>query len=153
MKRRFPKGTPFWERVNKDAPNGCWEWMGARSSAGYGQVRVQGKLNYAHRWALRLVGRDPAASEVVCHTCDNPPCVNPEHLFTGTVKDNAVDAANKGRTTQGERNIHAKLTDEQVLEIRERHASGEHRREIAQAFGISADSVNRIASRRTWAHV
>jgi hypothetical protein len=150
---RFKRGTPFWDRVSKGGVDDCWEWQGARSSAGYGQIRIDGTLHYAHRLALHLTGNTPEDGQVVCHTCDNPPCVNPAHLFPGTVADNAVDASNKGRTTWGEKNVHAKLTADQVLAIRRRHSKGDGRQEIAKNYGISVDQVSRITSGRSWRHV
>ncbi len=152
---RFRRGTPFWDRVDKRGAEECWEWLGARSSAGYGQIRIDGSLRYAHRHALALVGRAAGPGEVVCHHCDNPPCCNPAHLFVGTARDNAKDAAAKGRVhrSRGELSGKAKLTTPNVVEIRDLHARGVQRRDIAERFGIAAATVTSIVARKRWAHV
>lgn len=150
---RFRRGTPFWNRVDRRGPDDCWEWLGARSSAGYGQIRLNGTLVYAHRHALSLDGRPPSSDQLVCHVCDNPPCCNPAHLFAGTPGDNSRDAATKGRTTLGERNVWAKLTAADVLMIRKRSEAGEGRQSLASAYGVSPDSISRVTARRTWKHV
>lgn len=84
----------FWSRVEKSAE--CWEWCGARDKNGYGLFKVGGRMRRAHRLALAATGV-PIDGFYVCHRCDNPPCVNPEHLFLGTAQDNANDRDRKGR--------------------------------------------------------
>lgn len=91
----------FWARVDRSAgPEACWPWLGASSGAGYGVVQKPGDRTQhgTHRIALVLrLGRDLAPGELACHHCDNPPCCNPDHLFPGSVADNARDASAKGR--------------------------------------------------------
>lgn len=88
----------FWSKVAIAGPNECWEWGGSRSAAGYGSFSYGGKRWVASRYSLALsLGRDIRAGYCACHSCDNPPCVNPKHLWEGTTRDNAKDAASKGR--------------------------------------------------------
>lgn len=87
-------GNGFWDRTTR-MPNGCWEWHGARNDRGYGTVT---KNVRAHRYAYELLGGPIPEGMCVCHTCDNPPCINPAHLFLGTIGENNRDRHAKGRT-------------------------------------------------------
>lgn len=90
-------GERFDAKVDKSGPGGCWVWTGKRSREGYGRFSLDGRLVNAHRWSWeRAVGPIPNGL-LVCHHCDNPPCVNPEHLFVGTIQDNTRDMLAKGR--------------------------------------------------------
>jgi hypothetical protein len=86
-----------------DAATGCWEWQGRKNDNGYGMLTVDGVETYAHRHFFALEHGPIPEGMKACHTCDNPPCVNPAHLFLGTTRDNAVDASAKGRTRNGRR--------------------------------------------------
>ncbi len=97
----------FWSHVNKDGPivvgalGPCWMWTGSKSGKGYGNFSVAGKTQNAHRWLhQQLFGPIPKGI-LVCHKCDNRPCVQPEHLFRGTNQDNIRDCARKGRIYRG----------------------------------------------------
>ena len=99
-----PIETRFWDLVEIKSENECWEWKGYRTVKGYGQLPVVHKHNFAHRLAFELDGGIIKPGEVVCHTCDNPPCCNPKHLFSGTQFDNIRDRDKKGRTATGKKN-------------------------------------------------
>lgn len=90
----------FWSKVNKNGPNGCWIWIGS-SDGRYGQFRINGKLKKAHRVAWLFTYGDSPDGKMACHKCDNPACVNPDHIFWGTMSDNILDAVKKGRHKHG----------------------------------------------------
>lgn len=131
---------------------GCWEWTAHRSEKGYGTLRYGGVQYRAHRlsWVLHGGGEIPPGA-LVCHRCDNPPCVNPAHLFLGTVADNNQDALAKGRhvTPLGSQNGGAKLDESQVAEIWRRLGTVSRRR-LAREFGVSHWTINAIESGAKW---
>lgn len=110
----------FWLNVIKQ-PNGCWEWTGRLSDDGYGMFNYNRKRFLAHRFSWFLHRGAWPTKPYVCHHCDNPKCVNPDHLFEGTAYDNNHDAISKGRIRHWGR---PKITPEQVVEIRNLYASG-----------------------------
>jgi hypothetical protein len=149
---RVPLADRLWSRVEK-TPAGCWEWTGNRNALGYGIVTVQHSKRFrAHRVAWELTRGPIPDGMVVCHRCDNPPCCNPEHLFLGTHDENMADMVAKDRHARGERNGHARMTSEQVREIREARARGEPLCLLAERYGISETGVCNIAKGRSWGH-
>lgn len=146
----------FWSKVARGTADECWEWTGARNARGYGVFRrSNGRTGLAHRLvfdalihrlAPKAPGRSGAAGEVICHTCDNPPCCNPSHLFSGTQADNLADMAAKGR-----RRAFSKLTREDVATIRampiERHGQ---QRDLAIQYGVSQQLICDILKGRRW---
>lgn len=130
--------------------DGCWEWTGSRSR-GYGQMKLNGRIQRAHRAAYAFFVGEIPASLFVLHHCDNPSCVKPSHLFLGTQADNMQDAVRKGRraVNAGENNPASKLTWEDVREIRAVRGRMTHR-EIAGAHGVSPAAVSAILSGRKW---
>jgi DNA-directed RNA polymerase specialized sigma24 family protein len=132
----------------------CWEWIGADDGHGYGVFRFGGMATKAYRVAWELAhGRGIPRGLVVCHQCDNPGCVRPDHLFLGTHGDNVRDMAAKNRVSHGERHCHAKLTEAKVREIRLRADRGEGFASIAESVGCSPTNVYHVAARRTWRRV
>jgi hypothetical protein len=151
----------FWEKVDVRGPDECWEWKAGRRTFGYGGFGTEdGKSSPAHRVAWELThGPIPPGDgyhgTCVLHRCDNPPCVNPAHLFLGTNADNARDKAEKGRVVsnvpRGEANCNAKLTNGQVLEIRAHpEITGI---EFSRRFGVTPMVVSNIRNGKTWKHL
>jgi len=143
----------LWNRTNRES--GCWIWTGCKNADGYGTISVNGKMHMAHRLSWELTNGPIPNGLFVCHKCDNPSCINPEHLFLGTNKDNMQDKVKKGRKNgggpaRGERNGSAKITKADVLEIRKLHANGISGRKIADKFGISDSQVFRIILNQCW---
>ena len=157
-KDQITKGTEqdrFWAYVDKSAD--CWEWTASKSPNGYGQfsATIGGRLRNmrAHRLAYIWSGKHLDDADLLCHTCDNPSCVNPDHLFVGTHQDNMADKVEKDRQAKGESIGVSVLTEDQVHEIRRRFKAGESGSNIADKFGVSKQCVYGIVKRRTWRHI
>lgn len=128
----------------------CWEWRGDRNVAGYGRKKVNGRREYTHRLAYEWVHGLIPTGMYVCHTCDNPPCVNPNHLFLGTPRENSKDCVTKGRMLRGELHRRSKLTTDQVLTIRR---SAEKGVTLARKLGVTKELIYAVRKRRIWKHV
>jgi hypothetical protein len=149
--------------------DGCWMWTGAKQPAGYGIFTVGQKNYYAHRVSWEIAnGRSVPAGLHVCHRCDNPPCVNPDHLFAGTAADNQRDCRAKGRRPLASQTRHvgiangrAKLTEAQVIAIRSRYAALPRKQRVrrgslsalAAEYGVSSELVLRIVRGGIWTHI
>lgn len=138
-------------------PDACWLWKGERTAKGYGRVfigRVDGRDTYwfAHRAAYVIAHGPLKGGLAVCHHCDVPACVNPTHLFAGTIKDNNADMTRKGRArySRGEKNGGATLTSQQVRAI---HQDKRPLREIAADYGLSIGGAGNIRSGKRWGHL
>lgn len=130
----------------------CIEWQGAKSTAGYGQKRLNGKTVYVHRLAYIEAHGEIPKGLVVRHTCDNPACYNVDHLIIGTQKQNMQDCSERGRVNKaikatGEAQGLSKLTEVSVKYIRESNLSGS---KLAKELGVSRSTVNRVRSGKTW---
>ena len=146
--RRKPIEDAFWERVVKGP--GCWDWSGLFGADGYPLLSWNAKNWRANRLSIQFSGRQLKDGELACHTCDNPRCVNPDHLFVGTPMDNMTDARRKGRMPVGEKTGAAKLRDADALAIK---TSRENKDILAARYGITRASVQNIISGRTWRHL
>lgn len=171
----------FFKKVNKDGivPSlekygnigKCWLFMTSRNKGGYGQVKLRGAVVKAHRVSWMIIHGQIYGKLQVLHKCDNPSCVNPDHLWLGTPKDNADDMYLKGRGNKargdrhpsraqpetrprGEEHGGAKLTEEKVREIRRLYAEGDiTHKEIADKFGVSTKPISQVINLKTWRHV
>lgn len=150
-----PLHLRFWRAVEKKTASECWEWMGCRHYKGYGEIALPNKKkSKAHRVAWVLVNGKIPKGSVVCHSCDNPPCCNPKHLFLGTHKTNKDDSVAKGRHAFGESSGMSKLTEAKVRHIRKLDAKGDRTRlSLASQFGISGRMVTSICRYENWKHV
>ena len=151
-KRSATTAAQFWADVSVGEPDECWPWTGAVDSHGYGQIRWHKKLCLSHRLALSLTDGDWQSRLLVCHSCDNPLCCNPTHLWRGTYRDNMQDMLKKCRNNQpkGEAHRSAKLTPEQVLVIR---SSDEPTAPLSARYGVSFVTIQLIRRRQTWRHL
>jgi hypothetical protein len=147
----------FWSKVCIKGACDCWEWSAAVNDKGYGRFSYKGKSERAHRVAFILSGGMLTTEKpYVLHHCDNPLCVNPKHLFSGNMKDNTQDMMKKSRQNNaiGEKASKAKLTTQEVLEIR--YLCKNHimtRRTVAKLYNVFHSTVNAIHARQTWIHI
>lgn len=141
----------FWSRVEKRGPDECWPWLGSVDKDGYGQIwdGFSGKALRAHTLSaeLHLGERN---GRFVCHSCDNPQCSNPAHLFFGTQKDNMADKVAKKRQAVGEMQGNSKLTETQVEEIRKRREDSY--KTLCAEFNLAPSTVYRIWHGQSWTH-
>lgn len=144
----------FWAKVDKSAD--CWLWKSTINAQGYGQYgkKINGKtVSFkAHRVAWEITHGPISTSKLyVCHRCDNPPCVRPDHLFLGTQFDNMKDMTSKGRGNAGERHGLSKLTLAQVKEIRALRAGGGLTcKAIGERYGVAHTAISRICTGKRW---
>lgn len=134
-----------------DPITGCWEWTASKTSSGYGKIFVTGKLCGAHRVSYELRHGPIQSGMRVLHRCDNPACINPDHLFLGSDADNVADMISKGRQQRGYKHYRAKLSENDVRAIRS--AKNETPNNLAKQFGVTASTISFIRSGKIWKHV
>lgn len=161
----------FWSKVDRGSEDECWEWQAYRNRQGYGDFELWNpatktkKTAKAHRVAYELHHGEPPKG-TVCHTCDNPPCCNPSHLYDGSPKSNARDREERGRngwssgelasrnTARGSRNGRTNLTEDSVREIRRLYAKGGiSQQRLSEMFQVGQTRISSIVRRETWKHV
>jgi hypothetical protein len=141
----------FYKNVIKQS-NGCWEWQKSLHTFGYGVTSYKNKYWGAHRLSLVFEGIDPTGY-YVCHSCDNPKCVNPAHLFLGTHNDNMKDMRKKNRDPKGSQCNKSNLTDQDILDIRQAKENGVTGIELSKKYKVSAPSIYNICNKKTWTHI
>ena len=153
-KRAQPIAIRFWAKVVKASePDGCWIWTAARNTKGYGVVNeIIGNIRFgrAHRLAYVLTHGPIPTGSLVCHRCDVPSCVRPDHLYAGTPKDNSGDMVAKNRQTSGVRNPSAKLSVSQVNAIRALSERGELPMALSSRFDVAVATIRDVLWGRTW---
>lgn len=154
----------YLKRRSKKTETDCWEWQLSRVGGDYGYFhwraanRITG-TTYAHRAAYISVHEQILdGATVICHSCDNPICINPDHLFRGVQRDNIEDMWNKDRQQKnlgrvGEKNGSAKIDGETVKVIRNQAELGISHRQIAKLHGLTPEAISAIVKRKTWKHI
>jgi len=153
-RRRKPPVVRFVAFVSPEPNTGCWLWTGKVDRDGYGSFAIDRKTSErAPRMAWRLFKGEIPEGQHVCHSCDFPPCVNPEHLFLGTVQENRADEVAKNRQARGSRNGNAVLTEAAAMEILSAYDAGEKQIDLAARHGVSPTAINLLVLGKTWKHV
>jgi len=139
----------FWKNVEIGDAADCWPWLRGKNKGGYGQLQLDGKKRLAHRVAWDISKIETCDGWLVCHTCDNPECCNPAHLYRGTYQDNVRDMLQRRvyKSRPGEDNPTAKLNWTKVREIR---ASDQHPVELASIYGVSRSTIDKIRKGYSW---
>lgn len=150
VKTMAPKNLSASERLAfhgwEVTPSGCHEWQGSATDDGYGTIRFEGQLWLAHRLSYVAANGPIPDGRVVRHRCDNPPCINPEHLLLGSIAENVDDCVRRGRKARGERVSTHKVTDAEVLAIQAASREGAKARELALKYGVSKSHITRIVA-------
>lgn len=134
---------------------GCWVWGGYAQRNKYGRLTVRKSSRLVHRWSYAAFNEEIPIGKIVCHSCDNPSCCNPAHLWVGTFSDNTQDMIEKGRSEdrKGEKNPGAVLSEAGCLHIRESLYRKHSPRELAEKYNCSVATIRDVYARRTWRHV
>lgn len=145
----------FNAKWQKDEKTECWMWIGAKADKGYGEIKIPKTRRQipAHRLSYMIKYGEIQQGKCVLHRCDTPSCVNPDHLFVGTKKDNSLDMVSKMRHCYGERQGSHKLTEKDVLIIHSLVKFGVKQNRIAQMFGVTGMHITRIKRGERWKHL
>lgn len=153
-RRKRPVEERFWLYVKKGKKNECWPWTGYADKDGYGWIKISKKMVRANRFSYELHKGPIPEGLGICHSCDNPPCCNPAHLWPGTALDNEKDKWAKGRGLRGDQSPRAVMTAARVKRLRQqREKTGATYDELATIFHIDRTTVAQIVRRKTWTHV
>lgn len=158
-RKRLPEKERFFNRIQKSLYNDCWLWIGNKNRQGYGIFfDDSGKEVRAHRYSYFIEYGHLDKTKYVCHTCDNPSCVNPKHLWEGTAKDNNEDCRNKNRAKyppdqKGENHSQHKLTEDDVLFIRQEFKAGVSQADLMRKYNMSRNTIHKICKNKTWKHI
>lgn len=140
----------FWAKVDIRGPDECWPWKAGRLKKGYGVFNAGAERSTRAHVVSYEITTESSGKPCVLHSCDNPPCCNPKHLWRGTQTENIADRTQKGRSSRGEGRPGAKLTRDIVHRIRERVAAGESQVGIARELGVDPSTISRTVSRHKW---
>jgi len=146
----------FWSKVNKDTTSGCWEWISSKCPKTYGTFKNNTKTVKCHRFSYEIHYGEIKNKMHVLHKCDNPSCVNPKHLFLGTNDDNMKDRNQKNRQArlQGSKNGFAKLTESDVLKIREKYIPRKYSvYKLGKEYNVHFSTIFDIIKRNRWTHI
>lgn len=146
-----PLNQRFWKKVNKT--KSCWLWTGSKVTNGYGCIWLNGKAKQAHRISYEIHFGSIPKNGCILHKCDTKACVNPNHLFLGTQKDNMQDRNNKNRQAFGERSGSSKLTESEIMDIRSRPIYKGSQTALAKEFKVSSRQISGIINREYWKHI
>ena len=146
----------FWNKVDVLEPDQCWLWKGALGRKGYGSFNVSRAFGtkIAHRVSYLIANGELDKDLLVCHSCDTPSCVNPNHLWQGTAKQNSEDMVAKGRSCKGSRQGSTTLSEKDVIAIRSCLGTGRFQQEeLSKKFMVSQQTISRINNQIDWRHV
>lgn len=146
--------TNFFAKVKIGSWQECWEWQGGRAKSGHGRFWFDASMKPSHRLMYRHCWGEIPEGWFICHHCDNPPCVNPLHIYAGTPADNTNDMHRRKRVSRtGSLNGNSKLNEAAVRNIRDLNDKGTGLRQLARQFEVSQSTIHYIIARKTWNHV
>jgi hypothetical protein len=140
----------------KKHKSGCWNWIGSKYPTGYGRFSYKKHKGYAHRMSYIVFKGKIKKNFCVCHACDNKACINPDHLWLGTQKDNIIDCINKGRRAiykTGENHKNHKLINKQIIEIKYKLKNNMPIYKIAKHYFVHINTIYAIKNNKTWKHI